>query len=182
MARLSWIVLESYSLGMGATAAHLAEAEAALVEAIQFYDTSYLSSVGARAFLGAIWIHQGRLEDAQRALSEAQDVSRAHPTALDGPHLLWLEARLAVAEGRRSDAVVAYEATAEESARVEMRWWRARILLDWAEVHVARGEAGDVERARAVLQDARSAFEEMGIEPYAALAHKRLDALESLTP
>jgi hypothetical protein len=62
-----------------------------------------------------------------------------------------------------------------------MRWRWARTLLDWAEAHVGRGEPGDLERARTLLQEAHAAFEQMGIPRYAALAKERLDGLESFT-
>jgi tetratricopeptide (TPR) repeat protein len=107
---LSWILLESYSLGMVAKTGELEEAEAALYEAIEILDRLVDSSVEARAILGVIYIYRGSLKDARRALAEAQKAARAQPSAWDGPCLLWLEARLAAVEGRCSEALAAFEA------------------------------------------------------------------------
>ena len=60
-----------------------------------------------------------------------------------------------------------------------LRWWWARILRDWAEAHLTRGEPTDLERAQALLREARSAFEEMGSSYYAGLMEERLQALRA---
>lgn len=45
------------------------------------------------------------------------------------------------------------------------------------EYHVARGEAGDRERARELLLEVQTGFEEMGLSRYAAVARERLEEL-----
>jgi hypothetical protein len=88
-----------------------------------------------------------------------------------------LEARLATAERHWPEALAAFETLAGIHERLGWRWRQARVLLDWAEAHVARGQAADIERARDLLLDAQMAFEEMGIPRYAAVAQNRLHAL-----
>jgi hypothetical protein len=136
--------------------------------------------VETRTVLGALHIYQNRLEEARRALAEAQEKARAQPSGWDEPSLLWLEARLATAERRWPEALAAFETLAGIHERLGWRWRRARALLDWAEAHLARGQAADIERARDLLQDAQMAFEEMGIPRYAAVARDRLQALRPM--
>jgi tetratricopeptide (TPR) repeat protein len=179
---LAWIALESYVLGEGAPTSSWQEAEAAATEAIEVLDhlPFYPYRVETRTVLGALHICQGRLEEARRALAEAQERARAQPSGWDQQSLLWLEARLATAERRWPEALAAFETLAGIHERLGWRWRRARALLDWAEAHLARGQAADIERARDLLQDARMAFEEMGIPRYAAVARDRLQALRPM--
>jgi adenylate cyclase len=176
---LAWVVLESYVLGEGAPAGEWPEAAAAAAEAIEVLDhlPFYVYRVETRTVLGALHICQGRLEEARRALEEAQERSRAQPSGWDQQSLLWLEARLATAERRWPEALAAFETLAGIHERLGWRWRQARVLLDWAEAHVARGQAADFERARDLVLNAQMAFEEMGIPRYAAVAQNRLQAL-----
>ena len=130
--------------------------------------------------LGALHICQGRLKEARRALEEAQERARAQPSGWDQQSLLRLEARLATAEERWPEALAAFETLAGMHERLGWRWRQARVLLDWAQAYVARGQAADFERARDLLQDAQTAFEEMGILHYAAVAQNRLQALRPM--
>jgi serine phosphatase RsbU (regulator of sigma subunit) len=45
---------------------------------------------------------------------------------------------------------------------LDVPWWRARILQEWAEVFVAQGEPAGLERAQSLLREAQAIFEEMG--------------------
>jgi tetratricopeptide (TPR) repeat protein len=179
---LSWVVLESYVLGEGAPAGEWPEAEAAAAEAIEVLDhlPFYVYRVETRTVLGALHICQGRFEEARRALAEAQAKARVQPSGWDQQSLLWLEARLAAAERRWPEALAAFETLAGIHERLGWRWRQARVLLDWAQAYDARGQAADFERARDLLQDAETAFEEMGILRYAAVAHSRLQALRPM--
>lgn len=115
--------------------------------------------------------------DARRLLAEGREKASVQPAVFLEPHLLLLEAQLASAEERWTEALSALEAAAGILDRFGVRWYWARWLLDWAEAHVARGQATDIERARDLLQDAQTAFEGMGIPRYAAVAQDRLQAL-----
>ena len=52
-------------------------------------------------------------------------------------------------------------------------------LIFWADVHIAREESGDLERAEAQLQDAKSAYEEMGAPYFVDIIEKKLEALQA---
>jgi cytochrome c-type biogenesis protein CcmH/NrfG len=58
-----------------------------------------------------------------------------------------------------------------------MRWHRAYILMQWAEALIsgAGGRAG--EQARALLEEARSEFEAMGVSIYAQEIAARFSSL-----
>jgi tetratricopeptide (TPR) repeat protein len=177
---LAWVVLESHVLGEGAPTSSWQEAEAAAAEAIEVLDhlPFYLYRVETRTVLGALHICQGRLEEARRALAEAQEKARAQPSGWDQPSLLWLEARLATAERRWPESLAAFETLAGIHARLGWRWRWARGLLDWAEACVTRREPGDVEQAAALLRQSRAMFEELGISRLATLAGTRFRELE----
>jgi hypothetical protein len=80
-------------------------------------------------------------------------------------------------ESRFEDAAVAYKVAAEAAAQCGIRWYRAYTLMEWAEALIsgAGGQAG--EQARALLEEARSEFEAMGVTVYAQEITTRLSEL-----
>lgn len=84
------------------------------------------------------------------------------------------EAELAYGEKRWSESLAAFETVAGIVARLDMRLWWARTLMLWAEVYISRGEPTDLERAQALLREALSAYEEMGLTYFAALVEEQL--------
>jgi tetratricopeptide (TPR) repeat protein len=172
---LAWVILESHSLGSVAMAGECAEAETALVEAIQRTDRPpcFYYGLEMRMVLGSLYVYQGRLEDAHRVLLEAQKKAGFLPT-WDKQSLLWLTARLACAEERWHEALAAFEELADIHEHLGWPWRRARALLDWADVHVQREEPGDLEQAKVLLRQSRAMFEEMGLSRFVALTEERL--------
>jgi tetratricopeptide (TPR) repeat protein len=156
------------------------EAEAALCEAISVGDQGIgYGGVVPRCTLVVHHANQGETAEARRLLSEAREKaidSGSRATDLD--FLSWAEAHLAAAEGRWSEALSAFEAAADGAARWGARWLRARLLQEWAEAHLLRGERGDRERARELLQRAQAEFEAMGVPIYAAQIEERLKQIE----
>ena len=57
------------------------------------------------------------------------------------------------------------------------RWYRAQTLREWAEAHLARGEAGDRERAIELLREALGLFETMNAPKYAERVRGQLKEL-----
>jgi serine phosphatase RsbU (regulator of sigma subunit) len=180
---LAWLLLEMDRLGELQSAekreAALAEAEAALTEAME---------ISLRGLGGALWMRcqlcllrarQQRFEEAHRLLAEARDAGITKPTVWNDAALAEAEARLALAEKRWSDALAAFEAAAAANARMGLRWSWARNLQDWAETHVSRGEPADLERAQALLREAGTAFEDMGSRYYTALVKERLQVVRA---
>ena len=86
----------------------------------------------------------------------------------------WLEGCLALATGHWAEAIHRFEASSQTHDGSGARWWWARLRLDWAEAHRSRGQPGDRQRATKLLRESQTAFEDMGVERYAALARERL--------
>jgi hypothetical protein len=116
---------------------------------------------------------------ARHLLTQAHEQAAEQPSILGESHLSWAEAHLALAEGRWPEALVAFETAVDTLDRRNLRWDRARTLIEWAEAHLARGESGDRERAGELLREAEAEFEAMGVPFYADQVKTRLEALEA---
>jgi tetratricopeptide (TPR) repeat protein len=157
----------------------LDEAEAALEEALEMPGLGFADQVGTRCELSCLRARQGRLEEARQLLAEAEAESSAQPSVWHKLALHHAETELALAEGRWAEAFRGAEATASFLAKHDQLWQWARTLVQWAVVHIQRGEPADLQRAQALLREARSTFEEMGSEGYAGLCNKHLGSLRS---
>jgi tetratricopeptide (TPR) repeat protein len=127
--------------------------------------------------LGVIRAYQGKLEAAEAALAEARTAADAQHNPQDEAWLLWAAATLAAKQKRWPEALATYEALTDHHARTGRRWEWARVLVERAAVHSARGERGDAERARDLLHESQSMFAAMGAHYYATVIGERLQAL-----
>jgi serine phosphatase RsbU (regulator of sigma subunit) len=159
----------------------LGEAESALQEAIDLCDRGLGDQVWTRCQLSMVRARQGRLEDARDLLDAAQRMAGDRPGFWTEQSLRLAGVELAVAEQRWSDALVGAEAAATFLAQHDMRSRWALLLQYRAEIHVSRGEPADLERAQALLREARSTFEEMGAAGYVTYIDDRLRALRAET-
>ena len=157
----------------------LDEAEAALEEALEMPGLGFADQVGTRCELSCLRARQGRLEDARRLVVEARAESSAQPSVWHELSLHYAETELALAERRWADALGGAEAIASFLAKYDQLWQWARTLVQWAVLHIRRGEPADLQRAQALLREARSAFAEMGSEGYIELCNKHLGNLRS---
>jgi tetratricopeptide (TPR) repeat protein len=71
---------------------------------------------------------------------------------------------LAAMLGRHDDAVSHYRAAVEMNERMGGRPWLAHAQEEYARTLVARAAPGDAERAEALLQQATSTYEELGMQ------------------
>jgi serine phosphatase RsbU (regulator of sigma subunit) len=159
------------------------EAEAALKTAIEISDrgVGVGGRVWPRCLLSIVYARQGDFNDARLLLAEAQEVTSPTPTMWDEGSLKFAEAELAYAEKNWSDALAAYEFVAGIAARLEMRPWWASMLKLWADVYISRGEPTDLERAQALLREALSAYEDMGLSYFTGLVEERLRVARAKT-
>jgi hypothetical protein len=67
-----------------------------------------------------------------------------------------------------------FQAAAHSFAQAGLRWYHAHTLAQWAEAHLARGNAGDRARAQELLREATAGFDDMGASAYAARIQARL--------
>jgi len=157
------------------------EAEEAAKKGIEISSRGVSNPIQAQSQLATIYIREGRLEEARQLYSEAQQIAGASPSFWQEQSLLGIERDLARAEGDWGAALEAAEAASKQLAQTGMRWPWAYSLIEWAETHLARGEALDFERARTLFREALSVFEDMGSEYFANVLEERLRALRAKT-
>jgi serine phosphatase RsbU (regulator of sigma subunit) len=155
------------------------EMEAALKEAIELGDLGFVDKVWPRCQLSTIRARQGRFEEAQQILAEAQELVSVRPSGWDEQSVRIAAAELALAQERWAEALSGVEAAAAFQAKMGRRFGWAVTLVDWALVHVRRGEPADLQRAQALLREARDAFEGMGSAGYVSLVDEQLEALRA---
>lgn len=179
---LAWLLLELEWLGElpdGETVdSALAEAEAALEDALDASQRGIGGSNWAHYQMGSLRARQGRLDEARRLLAELQSTPE-RATVWDEALLALGQARLAAAEKRWSKALAAFETAAARQLRTGERLGWARTLLEWAQAHVSRAEPADLERAQALLREARTVFQEAGATYYVQLAQRQLQSLRA---
>jgi len=155
------------------------EAEAAVTEGIEITNRGMGNPVDARCLLGIILVRQGRVGEAHQILEKAYHKANTPPIVWQAQALLGLERDLASAEERWEEALTAAEAACRGYAQLDARFPWASSLVEWAEVHIARAESIDYERARALYREALALFEEMGSEIYADIIAERLRSLHA---
>ena len=159
--------------------AALAEAEAVLSESIRVGTLGGMDEVSALCQLCTVYAQKGQFDEARRFLVEAQERAVGHTTAWTELSLQIAARDLAEAEGRWADARAATEEIAGGQAKLGRRWHWARELMTWAALHIEMGEPADLQRAQALMREARSAFADMGATALVAYADERLEALRA---
>ena len=159
------------------------EIEATLHEMLDLGERGMGTTVLARCLQGVQRARRGEPEAGRLLLAEARELAvEQGELVLWEPYLSWAEANLAMAEGHWPEALAAFEATVDALGQMKLRWYRARILIDWAEAHLARGESGDRERAGELLREAEAEFEAMGAHGYVERVKGRLEELGAGSP
>lgn len=155
------------------------EVESLYAEAIGISDRGLGDKVEPRCSLIAVLSRQGKIDAARQLLSEAEQIAAAEPAVWHESDLAMAGAELARAEGRLDAALAHAEKLAAVNAQLGRRLIWARSLLGWAQIHAQRGEPTDLERARALLREARRAYEQIGASYYVAVIEKLLEALRT---
>ncbi len=158
----------------------LTRAEQALREALEASGKSGgWNSVWPLCLLSALHARQGKthLEAARGWLAQARAAASEQANVFDREKLLTAEARLACSEERWTEAMTAFAAAADLQAKMELRWYQARTLQEWAEACLASQQPDATEHARTLLDKALTLFEEMKVTHYAALVMDRLQTI-----
>jgi hypothetical protein len=153
------------------------EGEAILQETLDLAEWGIQTESRARCLLSVQRARQGEHKAARHLLSAAREQAAGQAGPLVESYLSWTEARLALAEGQWPEALAGFEATVDAMGPMKLHWYRVRILVDWAEAHLARGESGDRERAIELLREAEAEFEAMGAHGYVERVRGRLEEL-----
>ena len=153
------------------------EVEAILQETLDLAEWGIQTESRARCLLSVQRARQGEPEAARHLLAAAREQAAGQAGPFVESYLSWTEARLDLAEGQWPEALAAFEATVDATGPLKLHWYRVRILVDWAEAHLARGEPGDRERGLELLREAEVEFEAMGAHGYVERVRGRLEEL-----
>jgi hypothetical protein len=123
-----------------------------------FFDRAW-----ARARLSEVAAATGDRAAAARWLAEAEACGADPPSLLETEALALARARLAVAEGRRAAALLAYAEAAAVQAEIGARRDRALTLRAWAAVQAAGETPADHAAARDLLDEAQALFAAMDL-------------------
>ena len=149
------------------------EAEKYLRETIQFGQQATPDDQAiSRLLLSLVRMHQGRLEDARHLIDETRADAQEKPFFGGQAYLKWAEVHLAVTEQNWEEAFAGYKMLDEISAKLGIPWYRARILAEWAEILISRGEAGDNMQAEKLYKQASQIFQQLGLPNYIANVKK----------
>ncbi len=170
------IILELQRLG---EAVDLADAEAALTKGIEICNQSREGAL-------KIWTHcqlcifharQGRIEEAALLLNKAGELAGQSPTILDQMWLKYAQAELSFSKECWEGAIEAFDICSRLLTQAELRPMLARVLTQKADAHIARREPADLERARTLLLEAQSIYEDMGSTVYLEFVKQKLEDL-----
>jgi tetratricopeptide (TPR) repeat protein len=149
------------------------EAEQVLVEALGMHDHTPDDGVRLHCLFSVVRAWQGRIAEAQALLAEAHQKAGPWPRSYNQLRIALAEARLLAVERRWPEAAAAYATTFELAVKMDARWYQARMLQEWAEVHYAQGE---LEQARQRLTQAMTVFDQIQVPRYVAAVRDRLRA------
>jgi serine phosphatase RsbU (regulator of sigma subunit) len=177
--QLAEILLESYSLESGSEVRTLEEAEKSLEEAEVINEGGIGNEDWLYCLMSMIRTHQGRFEDAQSFLDDAFQSNDLQPTPLNRGWFLFALAKLKTAQEDWTQALAAFDSAFDLFTDLQMRWWRARVLQDWAEMYATRDLPADSEQAVTLLQEALASFDAIGADFYSELVKDKLQVLET---
>jgi tetratricopeptide (TPR) repeat protein len=152
-----------------------AEAEPILLELLDLAQRGVALNVNwAVGLLARAYAAQGRMTAALELLAPA----RAQPLSpADQPYISHAIGEVAARQGQWAEALVGYAAAVEAFAKLEMRWYHAQLLLDWANVFIQRHHPGDLPYARALLREAHALFTTLTVRYYARVTQTELNKL-----
>jgi tetratricopeptide (TPR) repeat protein len=144
----------------------LEEAETALQEALEIGDRGLgAGPILPRIELAIVQAGYGRYPEAVALLQNAEALAGEHASLDEQGQLYQARALLAVGQEQWEEAFTHFARLVQGSEQLDARWFQAKALLQWAEVHLARGETADRQRACELLQQAEALFAAMN-NPY----------------
>ena len=81
------------------------------------------------------------------------------------------------AERQWNQALHTFNQLSDYLAHLGFVHYRAQVLVDWANVHLLRGEESDIEQARKLLEEARKNFDDMGVAYYVRQVDVQLERI-----
>ncbi len=117
---------------------------------------------------------QGRLDEARNWLVQAREQIANKPSALETLFVDECEMEIALAEKDWNKALEWVEKVATQQLKAGFRAHYARMLVNWGDFHIQRGEPADIERAQVLLREALTMCAETGMGRYPELIQQRL--------
>jgi tetratricopeptide (TPR) repeat protein len=157
------------------------EAEAVMQQGVEAADQTRASRVLTRTILALALARKGDVERARQTYDEAEEIFAEHSRAWAGVLLRAARAEVLAAEQRWDESFAAFAEAADLAQIAEARFPRSDFLQGWARAHLQRGQPEDIERAKQILLQVQSEFEEMGSPGYVKRIQTRIKELEKLT-
>jgi hypothetical protein len=88
--------------------------------------------------------------------------------------LLWAQADLLVAQKNWEEALQTFPDIIELTTEKGLRWHRSQTLVVWADAYLTRNQPGDVGKAREILEEAQSEFQDMGADGFVQMVEELL--------
>jgi len=169
---LSWILLEKNRWG---ELDQLDEIEMLLTDGIQIIEQDNSNEkMWAYPRMAILRARQGALEEAHAWLERVQELAETIPSAWNTLYQGECEVEIATAEQNWAAALKAIEKLTTLQVQSGLRTNSARSLLCWADLHIRSGRPADIERARVLLRESMTAFDEIGLGYYPDVAQKML--------
>jgi tetratricopeptide (TPR) repeat protein len=167
---LSWIALIKKDFELGKS---VAEEMIDLADhGVGFRSTVY--AIGSR-----FYSQHGEIEDAIQNFEEAQRLAAGVRTRyLEQLNILWAQTDLFTAKQEWEQAWVAYTELIDLTTLKGFRWHRTMALTDWADALLTRGQSEDMEKARELLEEAQSEYQDMGADGFVELVSEKLSAIK----
>jgi class 3 adenylate cyclase/tetratricopeptide (TPR) repeat protein len=129
------------------------------------------------SWMSAILARMGHLDEAESRLSGAKEQLKAFPNFFNRWAYKRAKVEIAVARQDWKVALQRLERLFDFATSCDYRCEMARTLLEWGDVYVARGAAGDVDKAREQYNQSLELFTQMGANGFIRLVQERLDNL-----
>ncbi|MFU8771160.1 MAG: ATP-binding protein [Anaerolineales bacterium] len=134
-----------------------------------------INNSAACSWMSAVYSSQNRLEEAGQWLLKASQQLGDEPPILNR----WVYARAEIALAKAKQDWETAEQVLDRFIhfmdKLGHRWEVARAWLDWGDVCVSRGAAGDLEQARELYKKSLALFTEIGAQGYVGVVGARLD-------
>lgn len=151
----------------------------ALKQALDMYQRSMKPTVSTHCLLAMIHAARAEFNPAQEHFQQAQREAGEDPIPLEEAWVLWAQAKIDAYSGRWESAEQAYQNAVGLVIPIGLRWHWARILKDWAESLILRGEQADLEQAHNLLRQSQELFKQLGAPEYAHRVEQRLQSIAS---
>ncbi|MBW6466386.1 MAG: SpoIIE family protein phosphatase [Brevefilum sp.] len=132
----------------------------------QAENQSISSEVSLFSLLSEIYTIKSDFTNAEQALHKAQTAYRSLPMAQDRVRVILAQARLEAGRKNYKKALTLFNNADQQLEKMEGRWWRARVWVDMANVHLERNEPEDVDQAQNLFRESLAEFREMDVEYY----------------